>query len=149
MVWNTLLVGGWEHSDYFSINIGNVILPFDLKVWLSYFSEGLKPPTRWCLGQQLLRFSSTEHVDFGTYHASNQTCLFTEHMIKHCAEFSPNFQTDSSRWVLPSFFCWWINLILLDYSAIMWDRLHRGTYVFLTHLYLIEVARYNHIYIYH
>ena len=96
---NTLLFGGLEHLDYFSI-----YWQCHTPIWLSYFSEGLKPPTRWCLGQQLLRFSSTEHVDFGTYHATNQPCLFTEHMIKHCAEFSPNFQTDSSRWVLPSLF---------------------------------------------
>ena len=35
------LVGGLEHLDYFAINIGK-----NHPNWLSYFSEGFKPPTR-------------------------------------------------------------------------------------------------------
>ena len=35
------LVGGLDHLDYFSRNIGE----FHDPNWLSYFSEGLKPPT--------------------------------------------------------------------------------------------------------
>ena len=42
MEWQYILVGGLEHEVYDFPYIGNVIIPTD---W--YFSEGLKPPTRY------------------------------------------------------------------------------------------------------
>ena len=58
---NWWLVGGdWNMTFMFPYS-GNVIIPFDC-IWLLYFSEGFKPPTRWVVlfgfrYSQLLRHS--------------------------------------------------------------------------------------------